>query len=297
MMSKKSTETFNFNIQSQTSNNYSPIENNIVDIKNFYVNYLITILKPSLIDGLITLYNDVVNIKNKNNLSVIDLFKESLKNIKFLKQNQITALVIKIKDNTQSTELLDKTIKAVVKSFIILLTFNNSNKTVKLLNEEYHEKINTNEFIYRCYVEFSQSIYYNIDVFLKYVKLNLYTEEINNIVYSSIETSLFKMLPMGEIMDYYLSYQIKEKDDNETLKKLTKFIISTLIKNNSDNSDKIINQIKDIIKDLKINQNKNLDNKNIIVEQSPKINQNLNISNELKNIMSTGTFENNDLLN
>ena len=167
-MSKKSTETFNFNIQSQTSNNYSPIENNNVDIKNFYVNYLITILRPSLIDGLITLYNDVVNIKNKNNLSVIDLFKESLKNIKFLKQNQITALVIKIKDNTQSTELLDKTIKAVVKSFIILLTFNNSNKTVKLLNEEYHEKINTNEFIYRCYVEFSQSIYYNIDVFLKY---------------------------------------------------------------------------------------------------------------------------------
>lgn len=234
-----------FNIPKQTSKTFSQFENNAIDIKNFYVNYLIYLLKPSLIDGIVGLYKDVENIKNKNGVSTIQLFKESLKNIKFLKSNQIINFVVQLKDNTQSVELLEKTIKAVLKSYIILLTHNDSNKTAKLLSENYHSKVNINEFIYRCYVEFSQSIFLNVDVFIKYNSNILnYSEQINDLIYSAIETTIFKTLPISEILDSYLS---SDSNNSELLKELTKFIISTLSKVNNDNADKILSTINDFV--------------------------------------------------
>ena len=60
-------------LQKSTSNCYSTVENNIVDIKNFYVNYLISILKPSLIDGIKGLFEDVIKTKESRNVYVQDL--------------------------------------------------------------------------------------------------------------------------------------------------------------------------------------------------------------------------------
>lgn len=236
-----------FNIPKQTSKTFSSFENNAIEIKNFYMNYLIYLLKPSLIDGIIGLYKEVENIKNKNGVSTLQLFKESLKNIKFLKSNQIINFVVQLKDNTQSVEILEKTIKAVLKSYIILLTYHSSNKTTKLLNDNYHNKVNINEFIYRCYVEFSQSIFLNVDVFIKYNSNILnYSEQVNELIYSAIETTIFKTLPMSEILDSYLSSD-SNNANTELLKELTKFIISTLSKINNDNAEKILNTINEFI--------------------------------------------------
>lgn len=275
---------------------------NYSDINKFYLNYLISILKPSLIDGISELYNDVLTLKNKNNIAFIPMFKEALKNISYLKQNQILSLVIKIKDNTQTGDLLEKTIKSVAKSFIILLSDNNIN----IVNKQYQEKINVNEFIYRCYIEFSQSIYYNVDVFIKYIKnINSTSEEINYFVYSAINSTIFKTLPMSEIMDSYLSKQ--EKKDNEIMKNLTKLTITNLTKSINDNTEKILSQINNLnsqIDDLKLNKNSGKlstsKKENTIIlsnhKQSPKVDSVSKLSNDLKNIMSTGTFDN-DLLN
>lgn len=275
---------------------------NYSDINKFYLNYLISILKPSLIDGISELYNDVLTLRNKNNIAFNPMFKEALKNISYLKQNQILSLVIKIKDNTQTGDLLEKTIKSVAKSFIILLSDNNIN----IVNKQYQEKINVNEFIYRCYIEFSQSIYYNVDVFIKYIKnINSTSEEINYFVYSAINSTIFKTLPMSEIMDSYLSKQ--EKKDNEIMKNLTKLTITNLTKSINDNTEKILSQINNLnsqIDDLKLNKNSGKlstsKKENTIIlsnhKQSPKVDSVSKLSNDLKNIMSTGTFDN-DLLN
>ena len=275
---------------------------NYSDINKFYLNYLISILKPSLIDGISELYNDVLTLRNKNNIAFNPMFKEALKNISYLKQNQILSLVIKIKDNTQTGDLLEKTIKSVAKSFIILLSDNNIN----IVNKQYQEKINVNEFIYRCYIEFSQSIYYNVDVFIKYIKnINSTSEEINYFVYSAINSTIFKTLPMSEIMDSYLSKQ--EKKDNEIMKSLTKLTITNLTKSINDNTEKILSQINNLnsqIDELKLNKNSGKlstsKKENTIIlsshKQSPKVDSVSKLSNDLKNIMSTGTFDN-DLLN
>lgn len=287
-------------IETYKNNNFIS-NSNYSDINKFYLNYLISILKPSLIDGITELYNDVLTLKSKNNIAFIPMFKEALKNISFLKQNQILSLVIKIKDNTQTGDLLEKTIKSVAKSFIILLSDNNLN----IINKQYQEKINTNEFIYRCYIEFSQSIYYNVDVFMKYIKnINSTSEEINYFVYSAINSTIFKTLPMSEIMDNYLSKQ--EKKDNEIMKNLTKLTITNLTKSINENTEKILSQISSLnsqIDDLKVKNNSKLSTskkENTIIlsnnKQSSKVDSVSKLSNDLKNIMSTGTFDN-DLLN
>lgn len=290
-------------IDSETYKNNNFISaSNYSDMNKFYLNYLISILKPSLIDGISELYNDVLTLRNKNNIAFNPMFKEALKNISYLKQNQILSLVIKIKDNTQTGDLLEKTIKSVAKSFIILLSDNNIN----IVNKQYQEKINVNEFIYRCYIEFSQSIYYNVDVFIKYIKnINSTSEEINYFVYSAINSTIFKTLPMSEIMDSYLSKQ--EKKDNEIMKSLTKLTITNLTKSINDNTEKILSQINNLnsqIDDLKLNKNSGKlstsKKENTIIlsnhKQSPKVDSVSKLSNDLKNIMSTGTFDN-DLLN
>ena len=64
-------------LQKSTSKNYSSVENNIVDIKNFYVNYLISVLKSSLIDGINGLYDDIIKTKETKSISIqeIKMFK------------------------------------------------------------------------------------------------------------------------------------------------------------------------------------------------------------------------------
>ena len=47
-------------IPKTTSKIYSSVENNIIDIKNFYLNYLISILRSSLIDGINSLFDDII---------------------------------------------------------------------------------------------------------------------------------------------------------------------------------------------------------------------------------------------
>ena len=60
-------------IPKTTSKIYSSVENNIIDIKNFYLNYLISILRSSLIDGINSLFDDIIKTKDKNNICSICL--------------------------------------------------------------------------------------------------------------------------------------------------------------------------------------------------------------------------------
>ena len=150
-------------IPKTTSKIYSSVENNIIDIKNFYLNYLISILRSSLIDGINSLFDDIIKTKDKKNISIetVELFKQALKSISVFTPTQKINLAVKIKDNIKSPDILDKVIKSVFKSYIILLTFNSTNKIINNIKEKYYQQIDTQEFIYRCYVELSQILFCN----------------------------------------------------------------------------------------------------------------------------------------
>lgn len=247
-------------IPKTTSKIYSSVENNIIDIKNFYLNYLISILRSSLIDGINSLFDDIIKTKDKKNISIetIELFKQALKSISVFTPTQKINLAVKIKDNIKSPDILDKVIKSVFKSYIILLTFNSTNKIINNIKEKYYQQIDTQEFIYRCYVELSQILFFNTDIFIKYHNNAYnYSEPINDIVHSAIESAIFKMLPMTDIMNNYLNYNEEDPTQNTNLLiDISKFIITKLNKSIEDNTSKIIKTVSNqplLSNDMQVN--------------------------------------------
>lgn len=247
-------------IPKTTSKIYSSVENNIIDIKNFYLNYLISILRSSLIDGINSLFDDIIKTKDKKNISIetVELFKQALKSISVFTPTQKINLAVKIKDNIKSPDILDKIIKSVFKSYIILLTFNSTNKIISNIKEKYYQQIDTQEFIYRCYVEFSQILFFNTDIFIKYHNNTYnYSEPINDIVHSAIESAIFKMLPMTDIMNNYLNYNEEDPTQNTNLLiDISKFIITKLNKSIEDNTGKILKLVSNqplLSNDMQVN--------------------------------------------
>ncbi len=247
-------------IPKTTSKIYSSVENNIIDIKNFYLNYLISILRSSLIDGINSLFDDIIKTKDKKNISIetVELFKQALKSISVFTPTQKINLAVKIKDNIKSPDILDKVIKSVFKSYIILLTFNSTNKIINNIKEKYYQQIDTQEFIYRCYVELSQILFFNTDIFIKYHNNTYnYSEPINDIVHSAIESAIFKMLPMTDIMNNYLNYNEEDPTQNTNLLiDISKFIITKLNKSIEDNTSKIIKTVSNqplLSNDMQVN--------------------------------------------
>ena len=247
-------------IPKTTSKIYSSVENNIIDIKNFYLNYLISILRSSLIDGINSLFDDIIKTKDKKNISIetVELFKQALKSISVFTPTQKINLAVKIKDNIKSPDILDKVIKSVFKSYIILLTFNSTNKIISNIKEKYYQQIDTQEFIYRCYVEFSQILFFNTDIFIKYHNNTYnYSEPINDIVHSAIESAIFKMLLMTDIMNNYLNYNEEDPTQNTNLLiDISKFIITKLNKSIEDNTGKILKLVSNqplLSNDMQVN--------------------------------------------
>lgn len=240
-------------IQKSTSKTYSSVENNIVDIKNFYVNYLISVLKSSLIDGINGLYEDVVKTKEIKNASTqeILMFKQSLKDISLMEKTAKLKIIIRIKDNTKTGEILENLVKAVFKSYIILLTFNSTGKVINSIKANFHNRIDVSEFIYRCYLEFSTLIFFNTDIFIKYHNnVFNYSEQINEMVYSAIETAIYKMLPMSDIISNYINNSdSKEQNDNNVLVEISKFIISKINKNTENLIQDLSENVRRIIND------------------------------------------------
>ena len=135
-------------------------ERNISDIKTEYTDFLIHIVSPLIFEGIKSMYEksiqqeakyielskENVNLKNPG---VFKIFQHFLKNIPTLNQNLIESEMIRIRDSSKHADIFEKLIKAVIKSNIILLTYNASGKQCKLVNEKIHEKIDCKMFIHK----------------------------------------------------------------------------------------------------------------------------------------------------
>ena len=59
--------------------------------------------------------------------------------------------MIRIRYGSKHADIFEKLIKAVIKSHIILLTFNASGKKCKIVQEKFHEQIDCKLFIHKIY--------------------------------------------------------------------------------------------------------------------------------------------------
>lgn len=206
-------------------------ERNIVDIKCEYLTYLTDVLVPLIYEGLQSIYNHALDqhtkfeeyvqtYPNAKNPGIIKIFQACLKDIPSLSAGAIEIEVKRIKEFSRCSEWFDDLVKAVIKSYIVLLTYNSSGKTCKLVNEKFHEKINVSEFIHKCYMECAIVFYNNPELFW-----NEHPTETSQICKKSaykyvrqcIIDAIHKMLPIKLILQEYLSndYIVKSPHTSE----------------------------------------------------------------------------------
>jgi hypothetical protein len=279
-------------------------ERNIVEIKNLYTTFLVNIITPLIYEGVKSVYNNALVIENKfiekgkndpnvENPGILKIFQLCLKDIPTLNQYEIDSETSRIKEKSKCSEWFDDLIKAVVKSHIILLTYNASGKTCKTVKDKHHELIKTSDFIHKCYIE-SARIFYNYpEIFYhKYSTLDTKRNqrEAQELIKTSINEAIKKMLPIKLILQEYLSNDylrdIEENIDNHmTESQYTN--MGNLVKRDlgRDVEDgKIVNVFDDGSKHSTIVETTdNLDDNNELNQKQDQLNKEIsNISNENK---------------
>ena len=194
-------------------------ENNIVEIKKEYTEILLDVLTPLIFEGLESIYSNAIRLDtkykelekddpNRKSSGVLSIFQTFLKDIPNLNDNKIDTETGRIRDNSHCSECFDDLIRAVFKSNIILLTYNASGKTCKLVEERRYKEIGIPKFIHRCYIEIAKILYDRPELFLKTVetsKIKENQEKLFKIVKDGIISAVHGLLPMKDILDEYLS--------------------------------------------------------------------------------------------
>jgi hypothetical protein len=204
-------------------------EKNIVDIKKEYTEYLLSIMSPYIYEGFMSMYNEALNneIKyieesknnpNVKNPGILILFQLILQDVPNLNENKIKQETDRIKEASKTSDIFDKLVKAVFKSYIVLLSYNSCEKKCEIVNSKYHENINIYTFIHTCYIETARILYDHPDLFWHKFKSNEVKHN-QRIIYQLINVSIKKaikiLLPMKEILDEYLNNDYIESDTND----------------------------------------------------------------------------------
>jgi len=201
-------------------------EKNIVDIKNEYTDFLINILTPLIHEGIKSIYNKAVNLEEAfrqrvledpsvENPGVFKLFQICLRDIPNLNSASIENEVNRIKERSKCSEWFENLLKSTIKSHIVLLTFNSKKKKSKVVEEKFHDKIDTNLFIHKCYIEASRLFFNYPELFWHHfstldIKRN--QREIYELIKIAIREAIRKSLPIKHILDEYLQNDYDYED-------------------------------------------------------------------------------------
>lgn len=213
-------------------------EKNIVDIKKEYTEYLLNILTPLLYEGFNSIYSKAritdqsfneacKKDPNLKNPGIIAIFQHFVSGIPKLNDHLIEEETKRIRDNSRCANFFDDLIKAVIKSNIILLTYNSSGKKCKLVEEKFHQNMDIKAFVHKCYVECSRIFYDHALLFwhelppndLKYNKQIIY-----QLVKHGIKNAIRHTLPMKLILEEYLKndYIVEANEEDQMNNKFIK---------------------------------------------------------------------------
>ena len=188
-------------------------EKNIVEIKNEYTTFLVNVITPLIYEGIKSMYNYAIKVHKKLSQtgqevpSVLKIFQTCLKDVPTLNSHLLELEVKRIKESSKCSEWFDDLVKAVIKSNIVLLTFNTSCKQSDIVNQKYHEHVSSSDFIHKCYIESARSIYDNPELFWhEYPALEIKRNQRDTyaIIKESIKEAIRKMLPIRSILTEYL---------------------------------------------------------------------------------------------
>lgn len=196
-------------------------EKNIVDIKNEYTTFLINILTPSLYEGLSSMWKLAIKSEKRyqinpdtKNPGVLMLFQRILKDVKTWNNQLVENVTSEIRIESRCAEWFDDLVRAVIKSHIVLLTYN-SHEESDIVKSKFHENVEIPNFIHKCYISCAVSLYNMPDLFRQdYLPLEIKKNQLKicKIINESIKMAIRKVLPMNLILKEYLNNDYQNVD-------------------------------------------------------------------------------------
>jgi hypothetical protein len=201
-------------------------ELNASEIKREYTTFLINIMAPLVYEGIKSVYTFSLNAhkefqergKHDPNIKspgILKIFQLSLKEIPTLNNNSIEMETNRIKSGCKCADWFDDLVRAVIKSYIVLLTLSHPQKRSEILNEKYHEKIEISDFIHKCYIESARLIYNNPELFwheFPPLEIKRNQREACELIKQAINEAIRLTVPMKLVLKEYLDddYMINE---------------------------------------------------------------------------------------
>ncbi len=204
-------------------------ERNIVEIKNEYTTFLTNIMTPLVYEGIKAVYDKAKKLEEQflekekvnpevKNPGIFKIFQACLRDIPNLNNYSIEVETNRIKEKSKCSDIFEDLIKAVIKSNIILLTYNASGKKCKLVNEKYHETIDIKNFIHKVYIESAKTFYNNPELFwhkFSTIEIKRNQRESYELIRNCIIEAIRKMLPVKLILEEYLKNDYIEEPESE----------------------------------------------------------------------------------
>jgi hypothetical protein len=217
--------------------------NFLVETKTEYTTQLVNIIAPFLYEGFKTIYDDAIKVAKQN--EELKVFQTFLRKIPFWNDDIYNAELNRIKKDSEYGDILEDLVRAVIKSNIMLLTNTPPEKKNKL---KINFVIELNKFIHYSYIESAKSIFQNPYLFFhKYSQLELKRnqKESLEVIKTSINEAIRKMLPINIILKEYLGQSFTETQLSEvekidkTLSDVDKTRVLHLLKANQFNDNDI----------------------------------------------------------
>ena len=222
--------------------------NILVDAKNEYTKQLTNILVPYVYEGVESIYQDALNMEDKN---VLKQFQYLLQKVPKWNQEMIDTETKRIIDASKCTYLGDLLTAVFVANAKILTAVASIHKGKKIQLRVPQ----ISEFIHKCYIESAREFYKNPYLFdkscrsiEKHRNLRESLSNINNAIVEAVR----KLLPMQEILQQYLgeSLGMHEEDisftPNQNQKGAMKFDKKFMKYDDSDGEEGTETPVKEI---------------------------------------------------
>ncbi len=242
----------------------------LVDAKIEYTKYFIRILKKHFFEGISSLFDNALEISNRNYNQVFMIFQDLLKDIPKWNQNTIDDETTRIMECSEC-EFLEDLLTAVFVSHTKILSVIRVNKKNKKINLNIPK---LNNFIHKCYIEIAREfwktpIYFNNNIPATEIQKNYRICE--EIISNCINETIRKLLPIKYILKESLGedYEEDESFDSEDIQK-------SISSNEENNLKKLVQkEIHNLYK------SKGLLNEDLNEEESNLLTKNESINNDL----------------
>jgi len=229
----------------------------LVDSKDIYTEYLTNSITPLLYEGFRSCYIESQKYEKrfmdaskkdstKKNHSLPELFRYFTKPIREMNNNKMEEETIRIRNNCGCADIFDDLIRATIKGHILVLTCSSGNS--KLIDDKFHETVNINTFIHKCYIESAKLLYDNcwlLDDTLNKNEIKNNQQHAFYLIKIGIRNAIKNTLPMRNILQEYLDNDISEISKTY-MNELKDMIVNDLKKSSQKNqTDKGLSMLDD----------------------------------------------------